>query len=101
MPVCGTANGDAALPASLRLSKIKSTGNDELIYPASVNGDSIDAFIDSGASHVFMSPEAAKNCGLIVKDIDPIAVELADGGSARCTSVAKARIAMQGLITDE
>ena len=84
-----------------RLSKLEFEEDDELTYLATVNGNSMCAYVDSGASHIFCSPKAAQHCGLTVHNVDPIKIEIADGGHIECTGHAQARITMQGLISDE
>ena len=70
-------------------------------YPARVNGVSVTALVDSGASHISMSPYAVKACGLQVHAQELGAVPLADGSTKRYTLKMTARIAMKGLIRDK
>ena len=56
--------------------------NDELVYPSTVNGVSLHALVDSGASQVSMSSSPAENCSLQVQGADDLPVELANGGLA-------------------
>ena len=72
----GGANIDAKDPASFRVSKLHFSDDCELLYDFLVNEHSVTAFLDSGGSHIFMSPDASENCGLKISDSSPTEVAL-------------------------
>ena len=83
------------------MSKLDFVDDHELIYGAVINGRSISAFLDSGASHIFMSPEAANYCGLQISSTYPTEVTLGDGSIVQSKGKTSTLLVLDGVISDE
>ena len=75
--------------------------NEELVYDATINGKSVTVFLDSGASHTFMSPGAAKHYDVTIKDLAHTDLTLGNGSTVKVLGTAKARVVLNGHLCDE
>lgn len=90
---------ESAFKTPFKLSSLMIEDSEELLYPAAASGNSTTVFIDSGASRAFISPQAVRNLGPRIQAINPIEVEIIDGGAIKCAGIAEARITIQGWIS--
>ena len=74
------------------MSKLHFSDDCELVYDALVNGHSVTAFLDFGASQVFMSPEAAESCGLKISNSSLRDVARGDGSVVEAQGKTSSRI---------
>lgn len=60
-------------------------------YDAMINGHPVIASLDPGATHLFMSTESAKRCGLPISNAEFKEVELGDGSTVPILGKTKAQ----------
>ena len=85
----------------LSMSSLELGNENELVYEVYINGVNLTAFLDSGASHLFTSPNIAKQCGLTIDSSTHEEGELGDSSCVSTKSKATATLRIGDIASQE
>lgn len=101
MPHEGAAESGGDNTPPITLSSLDMEGLGDLYYDACLNGKKVVACPDPGASHIFMSDTAARQCGLTSRTLpENVEAELGDKSKVAALGIAEANLNIEGVLSN-